>query len=107
LLRMKRPRVHQLKLGSEEAFAAVLQGRASARKLYIGGQRFVTDVAVAVPQRVPQELRCANERMAGVMCVCVRVFVLLSAPRAACIPLTPSRIALWQPAQSHATRGIG
>jgi hypothetical protein len=57
LLRMKRPRVYQLKHGSDEAFAAALQARASGRKLHIDDQHFVTDVAVAVPQRVPQELR--------------------------------------------------
>jgi hypothetical protein len=59
LVLMKRPRGRQLKAGAEEAFAGALQDRASARKLHIAGQHFVSDVAVAVPQRVPKELRCA------------------------------------------------
>jgi hypothetical protein len=58
LVLMKRPRDRQFKTGTEEAFAAALQTFASARKLSIAGMHFVKDVAVAVPHRVPKELRC-------------------------------------------------
>jgi hypothetical protein len=60
LVLMKRPRDRQFKAGTEEAFAAALQTLATARKLHISTEYFVKDVAVAVPQRVPKELRCVR-----------------------------------------------
>eukprot|EP00037_Helgoeca_nana_P029898 m.363572 g.363572 ORF g.363572 m.363572 type:complete len:525 (+) comp28070_c0_seq1:1281-2855(+) len=56
LLRMKRPKRLVIKDGADEDFAAILQHRASKRKLSIDGKHFVQDVAVAVSQRIPAEL---------------------------------------------------
>lgn len=57
LLRIKRPpKVHGLKLDSEESFVAALQRCASAHKISVNKQFFVHAVSIAVPKRLPREI---------------------------------------------------
>lgn len=56
VLKLKRPKTYQLATGSEERFAVALQDRASREKIDVDGLYFITDVAIAMPIRVPREL---------------------------------------------------
>jgi hypothetical protein len=56
LLRMKRPKHCNIKSATEELFVAALQNRVEGRKISIDGRHYPSEVSVAVPKRVPQEL---------------------------------------------------
>lgn len=56
LLRLKRSKNYTLAPGQQEQYATALHNRAAARKVSVGGEHFVTEVSVAVPIQVPNEI---------------------------------------------------